>query len=143
MMQDVRVRLWTALGTGERISQVSASYLHRAAMSAAVDLIRRRRTNREAPVDISIVQDVVPAEDSSGPVAAAELSDLTGTVERALETIPTARRPVVRLYLSGFGSAEIAELMGWTEPKTRNLLYRGLADLRDRLSALGIGWTDR
>jgi hypothetical protein len=29
--------------------------------------------------------------------------------------------------------------MGWTEPKTRNLLYRGLADLRERLTSMGIG----
>ena len=31
-------------------------------------------------------------------------------------------------------------MMGWTEAKTRNLLYRGLADLRTRLSEMGIGW---
>ena len=35
---------------------------------------------------------------------------------------------------------EIADLMGWTEAKTRNLLYRGLADLRERLAAEGVGW---
>jgi Fe2+ transport system protein FeoA len=28
--------------------------------------------------------------------------------------------------------------MGWTEAKTRNLLYRGLDDLRRRLTAMGI-----
>jgi hypothetical protein len=30
--------------------------------------------------------------------------------------------------------------MGWTESKTGNLLYRGLADLRERLIELGVGW---
>jgi len=30
--------------------------------------------------------------------------------------------------------------MGWTEGKTRNLLYRGLADLRERLQGMGVGW---
>ena len=34
---------------------------------------------------------------------------------------------------------EIAALMGWTEAKTRNLLYRGLADLRQALTVRGIG----
>jgi hypothetical protein len=28
--------------------------------------------------------------------------------------------------------------MGWTEAKARNLVYRGLADLRLRLRAMGI-----
>ena len=36
--------------------------------------------------------------------------------------------------------AEIAQLMGWSEAKTRNLIYRGLADLRERLASEGVGW---
>jgi RNA polymerase sigma-70 factor (ECF subfamily) len=44
------------------------------------------------------------------------------------------------MYLAGHPREEIAELMGWTEGKTRNLLYRGLADLRERLMAMGVGW---
>jgi DNA-directed RNA polymerase specialized sigma24 family protein len=44
------------------------------------------------------------------------------------------------MHLQGYPREEIAELMGWTEAKTRNLLYRGLADLRDRLTEQGIGW---
>lgn len=28
--------------------------------------------------------------------------------------------------------------MGWTEPKARNLIYRGLEDLRETLRAEGI-----
>ena len=40
----------------------------------------------------------------------------------------------------GHPREEIAQLMGWTEGKTRNLLYRGLADLRERLTEMGVGW---
>jgi hypothetical protein len=29
-------------------------------------------------------------------------------------------------------------MMGWTEPKVRNLIYRGLADLRDLLAREGV-----
>jgi DNA-directed RNA polymerase specialized sigma24 family protein len=35
-------------------------------------------------------------------------------------------------------SEEIGELMGWSEPKARNLAYRGLKDLRHELRAEGI-----
>jgi hypothetical protein len=31
-------------------------------------------------------------------------------------------------------------VMGWTPDKTRNLLYRGLAELRERLQAQGVQW---
>ena len=40
---------------------------------------------------------------------------------------------VVRLHLAGYHRDEIARLLNWTEAKTRNLLYRGLADLRKQM----------
>ena len=72
------------------------------------------------------------------PDQVAQLSDLAAQIERAIETIHPSRRPVVRMYLAGYSSTEIGELMGWTEAKARNLLYRGLADLRERLTDIGL-----
>src|SRR6187399_1917468 len=46
VMQDVRIRLWKALGSSERIGRVNTSYVYQAAMSAVCDLIRRRRGDR-------------------------------------------------------------------------------------------------
>ena len=79
-------------------------------------------------------------DETRGPDAELEASELAGQVARAIETIPASRRPAVRMYLAGYPREEIASLMGWSEAKTRNLLYRGLADLRERLTELGIGW---
>jgi RNA polymerase sigma-70 factor (ECF subfamily) len=42
------------------------------------------------------------------------------------------------MHLAGYERHEIAELLGWSEAKTRNLLYRGLADLREVLDSWGI-----
>jgi RNA polymerase sigma-70 factor (ECF subfamily) len=39
----------------------------------------------------------------------------------------------------GYDREEIADLLHWSEAKTRNLLYRGLEDLRQLLVARGIG----
>ena len=61
------------------------------------------------------------------------------SIGRAVETLIPARRSVVKMYLAGYAREEIADLLGWSEPKTRNLLYRGLADLREALTAMGIG----
>lgn len=57
---------------------------------------------------------------------------------QGLERITPTRAPVARLYLAGYDRHEIARLMGWTEAKTRNLLYRGLADLRAELRKMGV-----
>jgi RNA polymerase sigma-70 factor (ECF subfamily) len=107
-------------------------------MSAALDLLRRRRTRRTdmlAPIDH---HEEDPRAAAPSADVAVEASELEEQVARAVETIPASRRPVVRMYLAGYHREEIAGLLGWTEAKTRNLLYRGLADLRERLNELGI-----
>jgi len=70
-------------------------------------------------------------------------SELAEQVERAIETIQPSRRPAVRMHLLGHSREEIARVMGWTQAKTRNLIYRGLADVRERLEAQGIRWTSQ
>jgi RNA polymerase sigma-70 factor (ECF subfamily) len=44
----------------------------------------------------------------------------------------------VRYHLSGYDREDIARSLGWSEARTRNLLYRGLDDLRRRLVVMGV-----
>ena len=67
------------------------------------------------------------------PDLSSDRQDLTRRLFRALAILPAARRAAVKLHVLGYHRHEIAEVLGWTEAKTRNLLYRGLADLRARL----------
>lgn len=142
VVQEVRIRLWRAQRTSEQIGEVSTSYVYRTASSAALDVIRRRRSRRaehhQSLDDVGAA--VALAEPAPDPHGVLEGSEVAEQVARALETIPASRRPVVKMYLTGHPREEIAELMGWTEGKTRNLLYRGLADLRERLQEMGVGW---
>jgi RNA polymerase sigma-70 factor (ECF subfamily) len=138
LFQEVRIRLWRALASGERIGAVPASYVYRTALSAAVDLIRRRRARREEEVDPTGAGETVLRTDP-GPDRAVERLELAEALERALESLMPSRRPVVRMHLVGYSLEEIAGLLGWTEPKTRNLLHRGLADLRVALIERGFG----
>ena len=141
VMQEVRIRLWRARETSEQIGEVSTSYVYKTASSAALDVIRRRRSRRaehHRSIDEEGVGEI--ATRTSGPHGDLETIELGVQVADAIATIPESRRPAVRMYLAGYPREEIAELMGWTEGRTRNLLYRGLADLRARLTELGIGW---
>jgi RNA polymerase sigma-70 factor (ECF subfamily) len=81
--------------------------------------------------------------ESSDPDQQFTRSELAEQVERAIGTIQPSRRAVVRMHLLGHPREEIAGVMGWTEAKTRNLLYRGLAELRERLQAEGVRWTSQ
>ena len=136
VVQDVRIRLWRSLSTREKINGAPASYVYRTAVSAALDLIRRRRARREQPVETL----AGGGKESKCRTPDRELVDaeLANLIEDVLKTLHESRRPVVRMHLLGYHRTEIAELLGWTEAKTRNLLYRGLGDLREQLTARGI-----
>jgi RNA polymerase sigma factor (sigma-70 family) len=139
LIQEVRVRLWRALAS-EAGRKIQTSYVYRAALSAAIDLIRRRRARREEPLEKRMAVAEPAVEERMQPDAALEHAELGERIQLAVAELAEPRDVVVRLYLSGYGREEIAGLMGWTEPKVRNLLYRGLADLRAKLLAQGIGW---
>jgi RNA polymerase sigma-70 factor, ECF subfamily len=139
--QEARLRLWKAL-RDEREIEDPASYLYRIATTATIDAIRRVRARREEPL-------ADPEEE--GAAAGAALADAGPPLDQAagrglllerigqvLGTLPADRRRVLELHLQGFTTQEIGDLHGWTEAKARNLVYRTLADLRDRLKAQGI-----
>jgi RNA polymerase sigma factor (sigma-70 family) len=139
LVQEVRLRLWKALESGEKILAAPASYIHRTAVSAALDLLRRRRARRETPARLSRPSGVMMLGESSSADKLLEELELQDQIAKAVEMLIPARRSVVRMYLAGYDREEIADLLDWSEPKTRNLLYRGLADLREILTGMGIG----
>jgi RNA polymerase sigma-70 factor (ECF subfamily) len=143
VVQEIRVRMWKSLGTAELIRRAKASYIYRAAISASIDLIRRRRARRydARSLDDDTSDDApAPAPESRLRAdAALDEEEVASTVHRALALLAEHRRAVVRMHLAGYDRFEIAELLGWSEPKTRNLLYRGLTDLRQILQSWGIG----
>ena len=139
LLQDVRVRLWRAQSDSAGVSAVTASYVYRAAANAALDLIRRRRRKRESVRDLRRASQETLLPESPGPHEAVEDGELAERVMQAVQKLSESRRLVVRMHLSGLSREEIARTLGWTEGKTRNLLYRGLGDLRALLAADGIG----
>src|SRR5262249_57108508 len=122
--QEVRMRLWrsSCRPECERTELVSASFVYRVAVSAAVDLLRRRRA-RGAEQTVALDETQEPIADHSDPARSVEESELSAQLARAIETITPSRRPVVRMYLAGYSREEVAKVMGWSEAKTRDLLY--------------------
>ncbi len=134
--QEVRIRLWRVCGDPENIAKLSASYLQRVVTTAVLDLLRRRR---RAAMHDPVEDHPLPAS-GPGPDADVEAASLGIVVQAGVDSLGLARRTVVRLHLEGFRRDEIEALLGWSEARTRNLLYRGLADLRAYLVARGIHW---
>lgn len=140
LLQEVRIRLWSALKSDARIETVSSSYIYQTARAACLDRLRRVRTAREVPLLVEPFEGGASLAVPPAAESALERAELAGQVASAVAALSDARRPVVRMYLAGYDRAEIAEVLGWSEPRTRNLLYRGLEDLRTALAGKGIGW---
>jgi RNA polymerase sigma factor (sigma-70 family) len=144
--QDARLRLWRALQSEREIHDL-ASYLYRIAVTATLDAVRRVRTKREEQLLLAEEDDEDAGEPHrllAGPMHApdllAERRQIVSRVKATLARLPENRRRAVGLHLEGMTTQEIADLLGWSEPKARNLVYRGLQDLREKLRAEGVEW---
>jgi RNA polymerase sigma-70 factor (ECF subfamily) len=137
VLQDVRIRLWQAGKAGKALDELGSSYLYKVATTAALDLLRGRRSRGGDRTDDIEAVAQLPAPGSS-PAADAEARELGEQIEAALEALSIDRRVAVRFYLSGYDHRDIARACAWSEARARNLLYRGLEDLRRRLASAGV-----
>lgn len=123
--QDIRIRLWRTLEReGENRGGFPPSYVYMTAMSATVDLLRRRRGTRKPVVTVPI-EDV--ADSLRAPISEVRDDAHAARLAEALAALLPERRVAVQLHLQGKDRDAIAALTGWSEAKSRNLLYRGLA----------------
>lgn len=141
LMQEVRIRLWRAHPNSEEIGRLPTSYVYRTATTAALDIVRRRRRNedREPSLDAAPTSALVSQTSADDD---ALVADLGAAIMRELNTMVDARRVVVQMHLSGYGREEMMSVLGWSDAKVRNLLYRGLQDLRERLVRAGFRWPE-
>ena len=144
--QEARLRLWRALQS-EREIQNLTSYLYRIAVTSTLDAIRRVKSKREDQLLLADEEEEEAGEPQrlvAGPEHAPDLQAerrlLMRKIETALATMPENRRRAVGLHLQGMTKQEIGDLLGWSESKARNLVYRGLHELREQLRAEGVDY---
>ena len=138
--QEARLRLRRALLSERKIPDL-ASYIYKNAATATVEAIRHVKARREEQLRTAKEKEEpalpVPGPENS-PERLAERQQIGAKIQQALERLPDNRRRAARLYFKGMTSQEIGDVMGWNEPKARNLTYRGLRDLCHQLRAEGI-----
>lgn len=129
--QEVRMKLWRVLERENTIVH-PPSYLHRAVMSVIVDHIRKLRRAPEPLSDDCAVSDNADAQ--------TRCAQLGGLIARALAQLPERRRRPVALHLQGFDLAQIAIMEKQSEATVRNLVYRGLDELKATLQQWGASY---
>jgi RNA polymerase sigma-70 factor (ECF subfamily) len=139
IIQEVRIKVWKRFGHEKDIS-FSPLYIQRVINSTLIDSIRtvrrQERLIRQAKQTLMFEQrDII--EDPP------QENIFREWVGQAVESLLESRRKVVKLFLMDLTLAEMSSSLNWSRDKTRNLLYRGLSDLKEKLRDRGIEYEDR
>jgi RNA polymerase sigma factor (sigma-70 family) len=130
--QQVFVSLWKQVSR-EQIIVNPASYIYRCAVRETIRLL-----NREHPADaLDEAAELVAGADPA-PDERLEVRERSRAMADALRHLAVDRRRAVQAHLAGFSVAETMAMYGWSYQRTRNLVARGMADLRARLKERGV-----
>ena len=123
--------------TAEAKRPFTTFYLHKVAHSALVDEIRRRKRRQEVSLEAPAEgeEETRPFEPKAhgDPESHASYRQLGLAIRGCLAAANRDRRLALVLYLQGHSVPEAARILGWDVKRTENLVYRGLADLRQCL----------
>lgn len=128
VLQEIRIKLWKTLRNEKNIHYY-ASYIKKIVDTSVIDFFRKFK--REEGVYL-YEKSLRIAEHARGYDAdyVYEDIDVKDIVGMAVDRLIPSRRTIVRLYLLNMTIDEIALHYRFSLSKTRNLLYRGLKDLR-------------
>ena len=136
--EDALQTVFLRLAGGERnlpSGPTADAYVRRAAINAALDIVRARGRHSARPLDETARAGV----GTGAPEDGAESADLRRRLRQSLARVsPRAAEAFALRYFEDFGNREIADLLGMTPSavgvvlhRTRNRLRRELGDPRE------------
>jgi len=126
--QEVRIKLWKIIRSEKKIHNPS-SYIRKVVDTSVIDHVRKFKRDEGILLNEKAkrIAETVNSYVSSPNLDGVDPREIIG---QAVERLLDSRRTVVRLYLMNMSIEEIAKTCHWSPNRTRNLLYRGLADLK-------------
>ena len=140
LSQEIKIKLWKVLQDEKNIHNYS-SYIRKIVDSTVIDQLRRFR--RQAGIIKVEKRKQISDHKSQYTMSSTSERDHSEIIGKAIESLMESRRRPVRLFLLNMTLEEISIYLNWSRDKTRNLLYRGLADLKRILKEQGIEYEDR
>jgi RNA polymerase sigma factor (sigma-70 family) len=131
--QTVYLNLWQQVRREQTIDH-PASYVYKAAVRETVRTLRRL-----GPVhlDAAALEPTMASPDP-GPERDAARAEVRRLLGEALAELPEDRARAVRAHLQGLSVAEIMTMYGWKYQTARNLIARGMSDVRVALHRRGV-----
>jgi RNA polymerase sigma factor (sigma-70 family) len=131
--QAVYLGIWRQLEQGREI-HYPLSYVYKAAVRETLRLLREPRWES---LDGPLAGGAEPAS-RDAPSRSYERIRQVEALDACLQLLSVDRRAAVKAHLAGFSVDEIMRMYGWPYQKARNLIARGISDLRLGLRKRGI-----
>ena len=137
--EDVAQTVFLRVGRGEGIPMKNAgSYLYRAAVNGALDLLRRRKIAAAEPIEAA--EGIATSSRAASPDAELSRAELAGLLRQAISELPPRAAEMFTLrYIEELGNREIAKLMGTSSAVVAVTLHQTRSKLKKRLVALERG----
>ena len=117
------------------LSDDPTAYLHRAAVNAALDIVRSRRSNRAEALEE--VESTLADSSGLGQERQVESREIKEEVRKALARLNPKMAEVFALrYFEGYGNNEIARMLGTSRSTIGVMLHRARHSLRTEVRVL-------
>ena len=136
--QAVVMSLWQQVSREQTINHPS-SYIYRAAIRETVRAVKQELERMRTHAALDSDADAALPSRLPNPETSAASNELGVRIDRAIESLLEERRKAVRAHLAGYSVEEIMQAYDWPYQKARNLVARGMADLREELRKAGYG----
>ena len=140
VVQEVEIKIWKLLKDEKKIKNY-ASYIKKIVNSSVIDQLRKLK--RERGMFAHEKHKWVSEQKSNYITDVSRGINAKEIVGQAVDSLLESRRKVVKLFLLNMTIEEISKYFRWTNHKTRNLLYRGLSDLKKQLKEKGIEYENK
>ena len=140
--QEVKLKICIELLKSEKKIYNLGSYIWRITYTTTCTMMKKKHEQKIVSIEDKMIgQNICQKEDDENNFSIEKRykkEKLLNLLEKAIDSLIDSRRRVLKLYLLGMSKDEISNFLGWTTNKVRNLLYRGLEDLRYKLKREGI-----
>jgi RNA polymerase sigma-70 factor (ECF subfamily) len=133
VLQTVFLRLVRREG-GSPLSDSLGNYLHRAAVNAALDVVRSRKSRRSTPLEG--MEPTLDAGVDASPEGKQAVTEVKDEIRRALSKMSAKAAEIFVLrYFEGYGNHEIATMLGTSRSTVNVILHRTRERLREELAS--------
>jgi RNA polymerase sigma factor (sigma-70 family) len=130
--QEVRLDLWKQVARGQLI-EFPATYIYKATIRETLRALRRQAARAMESIENEGIAEKM--KEPGDPLQVLMAKEKMGYIILGLRTLTPERQQAVRAHLAGFQFQEIMIRFGWTYQRARNLISRGMADLRKALDS--------